>query len=948
MVAHDITERKQAEANQALLAEVLQVLNRPGSLRLLLGDALRAIQRATGFDAVGLRLREGDDYPYFEHNGFSDEFICQENFLCVLDNAGAIVSDDVGRALLECTCGLVVSGHTDPSMSCFTSGGSFWTNRSTDLLDLAAEDDPRTSPRNRCIHVGFQSVGLFPVRAGEEIVGLLQLNDRREGRFSPELLRFYESLAQNIGLALQRASAEEALRASEEGARFLADVVEQADVPFGVGSPDGRLILFNQAFADLTGYSRKELEAKELTWSTDLTPPQWREAEAQALAQATDERHAVRYEKEYRRKDGSRLPIELFVQPVFGGDGELVHYRSFLTDISARKRVEEALLESERRFRSLFESMTEGVALHELVYEDGRAVDYRILDVNPAFETQTGLVAREAKGRLAGELYGTGEAPYLAEYAEVAESGRPYSFETYFASMERHFRITAITPGPGRFATVFEDVTERKSADAERQRLLEESQAQAEELAAQAEELQAQNEELTNQGEELRSQAAGLTEQARLAEALNAINRLIHSTLSLDQIMQRAIDEGARTLQVEVGTIELRTAGGWLVRYQHGLEVPEADAFLRDELAPNARRAEATREPFAIADLRHGTADVGYVATHRLRSVLAAPLIAAEKVSGCLLFYGRTVRRFDSAEIDFARKLAATVSLALENSRQREALEQTATLRYARSLIEASLDPLVTISAEGLITDVNAATEQATGHSRSELIGTRFPDYFTEPERAGAGYRQVFATGAVRDYHLVIRHRDGRLTEVSYNASLYRNEAGEVLGVFAAARDVTDRNRAQADASESARLYQAERDVALTLQQNFIHPLPELAGWEFAVASEPASAATLVGGDFHDVFDAPPNLAVLIGDVEGKGKGIAAAGLTETVRSAARALALSAAAPPHVLARLNDLLLHDQSQLVTALYVVLSHRPACSSPPRRAIRGRCCCTKTAA
>ena len=152
------------------------------------------------------------------------------------------------------------------------------------------------------------------------------------------------------------------------------------------------------------------------------------------------------------------------------GTANRLHYRSFLTDISARKRVEEALLESERRFRSLFESMTEDVALHELVYEDGRAgIDCRrTLDVNPAFETQTGLVAREAKGRLAGELYGTGEAPYLAEYAEVAESGRPYYLETYFASMERPLRITAITPGPGRFATVFEDVTERKSADAER------------------------------------------------------------------------------------------------------------------------------------------------------------------------------------------------------------------------------------------------------------------------------------------------------------------------------------------------------------------------------------------------------------------------------------------------------------------------------------------------
>ncbi len=221
-VFENITARKEAEANQALLTEVLQVLNRPGSLRSVIGDALRAIQRTAGFDAVGVRLREGDDYPYFEHNGFTDEFLQQENFLCALDDAGAVVCDAVGRALLECTCGLVVSGRTDQGMSCFTPGGSFWTNRSTDLLALPLEDDPRTNPRNRCIHTGFQSVGLFPVRAGEEIVGLLQLNDHREGCFTPELVLFYESLAQNIGLALQRASAEEALRDSEARLRMAS------------------------------------------------------------------------------------------------------------------------------------------------------------------------------------------------------------------------------------------------------------------------------------------------------------------------------------------------------------------------------------------------------------------------------------------------------------------------------------------------------------------------------------------------------------------------------------------------------------------------------------------------------------------------------------------------------------------------------------------------------
>src|SRR5581483_9643407 len=114
---------------------------------------------------------------------------------------------------------------------------------------------------------------------------------------------------------------------------------------------------------------------------------------------------------------------------------------------------------------------------------------------------------------------------------------------------------------------------------------------------------------------------------------------------------------------------------------------------------------------------------------------------------------------------------------------------------YNRSLIEASLDPLVTISPEGKITDVNEAAVKATGVARQDLIGTDFSSYFTEPERARAGYREVFEKGAVTDYPLTIRHRDGRLIEVLYNASVYRDARGNVLGVFAAARDVTESRR---------------------------------------------------------------------------------------------------------------------------------------------------------
>lgn len=117
--------------------------------------------------------------------------------------------------------------------------------------------------------------------------------------------------------------------------------------------------------------------------------------------------------------------------------------------------------------------------------------------------------------------------------------------------------------------------------------------------------------------------------------------------------------------------------------------------------------------------------------------------------------------------------------------------------QYARSLIEASLDPLVTIDADGKITDVNAATEKIMELTRDHLIGTEFSQYFTEGEHAKVGYHQVFEQGSVVDYPLTIRSSSGRLTDVLYNASVYRDGQGKILGIFAAARDITARKQAE-------------------------------------------------------------------------------------------------------------------------------------------------------
>ncbi|MFA5868759.1 MAG: PAS domain S-box protein, partial [Candidatus Bathyarchaeia archaeon] len=164
---------------------------------------------------------------------------------------------------------------------------------------------------------------------------------------------------------------------------------------------------------------------------------------------------------------------------------------------------------------------------------------------------------------------------------------------------------------------------------------------------------------------------------------------------------------------------------------------------------------------------------------------------------------------------------------------------------YARSLIEASLDPLVTISAEGKITDVNEATIQATGVPRGNLIGSDFSDYFTDPERARTGYKQVFSEGFVKDYPLTIRHASGKLTEVLYNATVYTNLVGEVTGVFAAARDVTEKNRLEKQLIRADRMDAVGKLTAM-LAHDLRNPLNFIKQASDTALQEPERAKRLI------------------------------------------------------------------------------------------------------
>lgn len=278
--------------------------------------------------------------------------------------------------------------------------------------------------------------------------------------------------------------------------------------------------------------------------------------------------------------------------------------------------------------------------------------------------------------------------------------------------------------------------------------------------------------------------------------------------LFLSDELSRSLLEGFiadRTLHESAGSVDIAVPVEVDGKYIGWARV----AFGREDIARNLRQ---TRLHYAV-----------FVLVACTLSLLAAVLIANRlgRRIGSLMRTADEIQagNFDTRAVisdgaDEITALSASFNQMLDvlawNERELKAVSN-----YTRNLIEASLDPLVTISPEGTITDVNAATEKITGRSRSELIGSDFSDNFTEPDRAREGYEQVFKNGYVHDYPLSIRHSDGRIAEVLYNASLYRNKEGEVLGVFAAARDITERKQAESVRLQLAAIVESSSDAII-------------------------------------------------------------------------------------------------------------------------------------
>jgi len=342
-VFDNITAQKTAEAAQVATIELLSICNEAGNSRELMQTLALYFQRVTGCEAIGVRLREGDDFPYYETRGFSREFVLAENSLCSRDLHGELLRDNAGHPAFDCMCGNIICGRIDPSKPFFSPQGSFWSSCTTELLASTTDAERQAKTRNRCNGEGYESVALIPLRSHGITFGLFQFNDRRKGRFTAEKIAQLEDLVSYVAIALAKLRSDDELRESSRFNQQIIDSVREGVVVYG---RDLRYQVWNPYMEQMYGLPAGEVLGKH---PLELFPCLGETGIVERLEKALSGQtpDSIDFPFHIPQSDNSGWCSESS-SPLRNSNGEIIGVIATVRDITERKGLEEQLRQAQK------------------------------------------------------------------------------------------------------------------------------------------------------------------------------------------------------------------------------------------------------------------------------------------------------------------------------------------------------------------------------------------------------------------------------------------------------------------------------------------------------------------------------------------------------------------------------------------------------------------------
>lgn len=391
MPLFETDNRKLNETYRDMGWELIQILNEPGDIKELIHRIITLLKLRTGFDAVGIRLQDGNDYPYFSQQGFPDDFLKTENTLIKCSGEGGMCRDKNENITLDCLCGLVISGRTNPADPHFTRYGSCWTNNSLNLADIITSDGPRVNTRNKCIHNGYRSIALVPLRNKESIVGVIQLNDRRKGCFTPAAIEIVEGIASHIGAAMVRIQGEYELRKIK--ALYQSVIEEQTEIICRY-NPDGTYIFVNDAFCRFFGKPKTTLLGKK--WFPESHPDD-NEMILQKIKTLSPENTVISIENRVYSATGNLRWMQFINRGFYDVHGKLLEIQAIGRDITDLKNIEDFLAQIRQNHETFFNTMDDFLFVLD---EKGK-----ILHTNTKVNDRLGYSQKELLGNSILMLY---------------------------------------------------------------------------------------------------------------------------------------------------------------------------------------------------------------------------------------------------------------------------------------------------------------------------------------------------------------------------------------------------------------------------------------------------------------------------------------------------------------------------------------------------------------